>query len=286
MVLLRTKQELREWTAERAGRPRVLVPTMGALHAGHTSLMDLAVKRAANGDVLATIFVNPTQFGPNEDFDAYPRQLKTDLELCRDHGVTAVFAPEAEEMYFNGTTISVHENLLSHRLCGASRPGHFDGVCTIVAKLFVLTQPTAAVFGEKDFQQLAVIRRMVRDLDFSVDVIGGPTVRESDGLAMSSRNTYLSDEERAAAPIIEKTLRKVAAGIASNRYRSPQTARTALAEGIASERLARIDYVDVVDASTLETLKTFEGAIPRLVAAVFFGETRLIDNVGLPEGRD
>lgn len=286
MVLLRTKQELREWTVERAGRPRVLVPTMGALHAGHTSLMDLAVKRAANGDVLATIFVNPTQFGPNEDFDAYPRQLKTDLELCRDHGVTAVFAPEAEEMYFNGTTISVHESLLSHRLCGASRPGHFDGVCTIVAKLFLLTQPTAAVFGEKDFQQLAVIRRMVRDLDFSVDVIGGPTVRESDGLAMSSRNAYLSDEERAAAPIIEKTLRKVAAGIASNRYRSPQTARTALAEGIASERLARIDYVDVVDASTLETLKTFEGAIPRLVAAVFFGETRLIDNVGLPEGRD
>ncbi|MGB0153557.1 MAG: pantoate--beta-alanine ligase [Verrucomicrobiales bacterium] len=286
MVLLRTKQELREWTAERSGRHRVLVPTMGALHAGHASLMDLAVKRAANGDVLATIFVNPTQFGPNEDFDAYPRQLKTDLELCRDHGVTAVFAPEAEEMYFNGTTISVHESLLSHRLCGASRPGHFNGVCTIVAKLFLLTQPTAAVFGEKDFQQLAVIRRMVRDLDFSVDVIGGPTVRESDGLAMSSRNAYLSDEQRAAAPIIEKTLRKVAAGIASNRYRSPQTARTALAEGIASERLARIDYVDVVDASTLETLKTFEGAIPRLVAAVFFGETRLIDNVGLPEGRD
>lgn len=286
MVLLRTKQELREWTAERSGRPRVLVPTMGALHAGHTSLMNLAVKRAANGDVLATIFVNPTQFGPNEDFDAYPRQLKADLELCRDHGVTAVFAPEAEEMYCNDTTISVHESLLSHRLCGASRPGHFDGVCTIVAKLFLLTQPTAAVFGEKDFQQLAVIRRMVRDLDFSVDVIGGPTVRESDGLAMSSRNAYLSDEQRAAAPIIEKTLRKVAAGIASNRYSSPQTARTALAEGIASERLARIDYVDVVDASTLETLKTLEGAIPRLVAAVFFGETRLIDNVGLPEGRD
>ena len=188
MVLLRTKDELREWTTERTGRPRVLVPTMGALHAGHTSLMDLAIKRAGDGDVLATIFVNPTQFGPNEDFDAYPRQLQADLEKCRDHGVTSVFAPEADEMYFNDATISVHESRLSHRLCGASRPGHFDGVCTIVAKLFLLTQPTAAVFGEKDFQQLAVIRRMVRDLDFSVDVIGGPTVRESDGLAMSSRN--------------------------------------------------------------------------------------------------
>ena len=286
MVLLRTKHELREWTADKAGRPRILVPTMGALHAGHTSLMDLAVKRAADGDVLTTIFVNPTQFGPNEDFDAYPRQLKADLELCSDHGVTAVFAPEADEMYFNDTTISVQESRLSHRLCGASRPGHFDGVCTIVTKLFILTQPTAVIFGEKDFQQLAVIRRMVRDLDFPVEVFGGTTVRESDGLAMSSRNAYLSDEERAAAPIIEKTLREVAAGIASDRYSSPQTARTALTEGIASERLARIDYVDVVDSSTLETLETFEGAIPRLVAAVFFGKTRLIDNVGLPERRD
>ena len=283
MVLLRTKDELREWTTERTGRPRVLVPTMGALHAGHTSLMDLAIKRAGDGDVLATIFVNPTQFGPNEDFDAYHRQLQADLEKCRDHGVTSVFAPEADEMYFNDATISVHESRLSHRLCGASRPGHFDGVCTIVAKLFLLTQPTAAVFGEKDFQQLAVIRRMVRDLDFSVDVIGGPTVRESDGLAMSSRNAYLSDEQRAAAPIIQKTLREVAAGIASDRFSSPETARAALAEGIASEGLARIDYVDVVDASSLETLETFEGAIPRLVAAVFFGKTRLIDNVGLPE---
>ena len=283
MVLLRTKDELREWTTERTGRPRVLVPTMGALHAGHTSLMDLAIKRAGDGDVLATIFVNPTQFGPNEDFDAYPRQLQADLEKCRDHGVTSVFAPEADEMYFNDATISVHESRLSHRLCGASRPGHFDGVCTIVAKLFLLTQPTAAIFGEKDFQQLAVIRRMVRDLDFSVDVIGGPTVRESDGLAMSSRNAYLSDEQRAAAPIIQKTLREVAAGIASDRFSSPETARAALAEGIASEGLARIDYVGVVDASSLETLETFEGAIPRLVAAVFFGKTRLIDNVGLPE---
>ena len=283
MVLLRTKDELREWTTERTGRPRVLVPTMGALHAGHTSLMDLAIKRAGDGDVLATIFVNPTQFGPNEDFDAYPRQLQADLEKCRDHGVTSVFAPEADEMYFNDATLSVHESRLSHRLCGASRPGHFDGVCTIVAKLFLLTQPTAAVFGEKDFQQLAVIRRMVRDLDFSVDVIGGPTVRESDGLAMSSRNAYLSDEQRAAAPIIQKTLREVAAGIASDRFSSPETARAALAEGIASEGLARIDYVGVVDASSLETLETFEGAIPRLVAAVFFGKTRLIDNVGLPE---
>ena len=204
-------------------------------------------------------------------------------EDCSYCAQSARYSTPVEAERLNDATISVHESRLSHRLCGASRPGHFDGVCTIVAKLFLLTQPTAAVFGEKDFQQLAVIRRMVRDLDFSVDVIGGPTVRESDGLAMSSRNAYLSDEQRAAAPIIQKTLREVAAGIASDRFSSPETARAALAEGIASEGLARIDYVDVVDASSLETLETFEGAIPRLVAAVFFGKTRLIDNVGLPE---
>jgi len=257
---------------------------MGALHAGHTSLMDLAARKAGEGDVVATIFVNPTQFGPNEDFDAYPRQLQNDLEQCQDRGVTAVFAPEAGDMYYSDASISIYESRLSHRLCGASRPGHFDGVCTVVAKLFLLTQPTAAVFGEKDFQQLAVIRRMTRDLDFPIDIIGGPTVREFDGLAMSSRNAFLSDEERACAPLIQKTLREIAERISANEFDTPDAARTALVEGISAEPLARIDYVDVVDSSNLEPLETFDGVIPRLLAAVFFGKTRLIDNVGLPAG--
>ncbi len=283
MDLLRTKQELRNWLADRAGRPRVLVPTMGALHSGHTSLMDLAGTRAAEGDVLATIFVNPTQFGPNEDFDAYPRQLQSDLEQCRDHGVTAVFAPDADHMYAEDASISIHESRLSHRLCGASRPGHFDGVCTVVAKLFLLTQPTAAVFGEKDFQQLAVIRRMVRDLNFPIEIIGGPTVREEDGLAMSSRNAYLSEEERQQAPTIHHALSTVASQILRGTCTTPEEARNSLRSLMENASLGRIDYVDVVDASTLESLTTFGGVVPRLLAAVFFGKTRLIDNVGLPE---
>jgi pantoate--beta-alanine ligase len=283
MKLLRTKAELSAWLTERNGISRVLVPTMGALHRGHTSLFDQARDEAGkDGDVIATIFVNPVQFGPNEDFDAYPRPLEADLEKCADHGVDAVFAPDVSEVYAADRSIIVGENRLSTTLCGASRPGHFDGVCTVVAKLFNLTRPDAAIFGEKDFQQLAVIRRLVRDLDFPVRIVAGPTVREADGLALSSRNIYLSAEQRAEAPTLARSLREVAAAIASGEIGDPSEARQEFLDRFATASLARLDYFEIVDSSTLAPLESFDGHDPRLIAAAFFGKTRLIDNVGLP----
>lgn len=280
MEVLSTKAELSDWLDSRKGVPRTLVPTMGALHHGHTSLFDLAGEQ--EGDVVATIFVNPTQFGPNEDFDDYPRQLEADLARCETHGVSAVFTPPPAEMYEPDPSISIHESKLSTRLCGASRPGHFDGVCTVVAKLFNLTRPDAAVFGEKDFQQLAVLRRLTRDLNFPIRIIPGPTVRESDGLAMSSRNAFLNEEERRQAPVIQRALSRVAGDIAGGKIASPEAALRSITEEIESESLSKIDYVEIVDSETLEPLSSFGEAEPRLLAAVFFGKTRLIDNVGLP----
>lgn len=283
MKLLRTKADLNAWLTERRGIARVLVPTMGALHRGHTSLFDQARGEAGeDGDVIATIFVNPVQFGPNEDFDAYPRPLEADLEKCADHGVDAVFAPDVSEVYAADRSITVGENRLSTTLCGASRPGHFDGVCTVVAKLFNLTRPDAAIFGEKDFQQLAVIRRLVRDLDFAVRIVAGPTVREEDGLALSSRNTYLSAEQRAEAPVLARSLREVSAAIASGEIGTPSEARQEFLDRFAAASLARLDYFEIVDATTLAPLENFDEHDPRLIAAAFFGKTRLIDNVGLP----
>lgn len=282
MDVIGTKLELAHWIRSRKNRERTLVPTMGALHRGHTSLIDLAREKNPDDDVVATIFVNPTQFGPNEDFDSYPRQLDDDLRLCEKHGATCVFTPSANEMYQGDATISIHESALSHRLCGASRPGHFDGVCTVVAKLFLLTQPSTAVFGEKDFQQLAVLRRLVRDLDFPISIIPGPTVREEDGLAMSSRNAYLSDDERSQAPVIYRSLSRVAEGIANGTIDTPASAISEISEDINSASHARIDYIDVVDSTTLDRLTHFEKVSPRLLAAVHFGKTRLIDNVGVP----
>jgi pantoate--beta-alanine ligase len=283
MKLLTTKADLGAWLESRSALPRVLVPTMGALHRGHTSLFDQAGAVAgAGGDVIATIFVNPVQFGPNEDFDAYPRPLEADLEKCQAHGVTAVFAPEASEMYFPDRSITVNESRLSTTLCGASRPGHFDGVCTVVAKLFNLIQPDAAIFGEKDFQQLAVIRRMVRDLDFPVRIIAGPTVREGDGLALSSRNAYLTPEQRNEAPLLHDSLTQVARGIAGGTIQSPAEAVECFRKEFARASLARLDYFEVVDSASLSPLNSFPHASPRLIAAAFFGKTRLIDNIGLP----
>jgi pantoate--beta-alanine ligase len=286
MHLLPDKPALHDWLASRRGEPRVLVPTMGALHRGHTSLFDRARAEAealGGGDVVATIFVNPTQFGPNEDFDAYPRPIEADLEQCRAHGVDAVFVPAAADMYAGDRSITVSENRLSTVLCGASRPGHFDGVCTVVAKLFLLTQPDVAVFGEKDFQQLAVIRRLVRDLDFPIRVVGAPTVREPDGLALSSRNVYLTPEQRAQAPVLRRALAATAHGIADGRLVSPAEARDFFLAGFAAATLARLDYFEIVDATTLMALDCFGAAEPRLLVAAFFGKTRLIDNIGVEE---
>ncbi|MDQ3117837.1 MAG: pantoate--beta-alanine ligase [Verrucomicrobiota bacterium] len=274
MKIISTIAELRA-QSRAAGKRRVLVPTMGALHAGHLSLIRLARKSAGEKDEVAvSIFVNPLQFEPGSDLSTYPRPESADEELCRKEGVDLIFRPAPNEMYFEDRSTFVEETTLSERLCGATRPGHFRGVCTVVTKLFHLLKPDAAVFGEKDFQQLALIRRLVRDLDFEVEIIAGPTVREDDGLALSSRNQMLTAEERAQAPIIRQTLLEAT--------KSDETGARKLAasvrEKIESAHLARIDYVEIVGMDDLQPRLTIE---PRslLAVAVFFGQTRLIDNI-------
>jgi pantoate--beta-alanine ligase len=250
---------------------------MGALHEGHLALVRRARKRArTKGTVVASLFVNPAQFGPKEDLARYPRPFARDSALLRQEGCDLLFAPEAADMYYPDRSIIVIENKLSQVMCGASRPGHFDGVCLVVSKLFHLVQPDVAVFGEKDFQQLAILRRMVRDLNFPVELDAHPTVRESDGLAMSSRNTYLTQEERSQAPIIYETFlaaeQKIRAGLAS----SAKVLKW-MKQKIQSAPLATIDYVTVVDPTTLEPIRQLRPPL-LLAVAVFFGKTRLIDN--------
>lgn len=284
MHVLPNKSELKSWLGARSRPRRVLVPTMGALHRGHTSLIDQAkVEAGKDGEVIVTIFVNPVQFGPNEDFAAYPRPLDADLEKCRSHGATAVFAPQVSEMYQSDRSILITEDRLSASLCGSSRPGHFDGVCTVVAKLFHLTQPEIAIFGEKDFQQLAVIRRLVRDLDFPIHILAGATVREEDGLALSSRNVYLSAEERAQAPILQQTLRSVASDLSNGTIRTKREAAEQFREKFAPAVLGRLDYFEMVDSATLAPMDNIGEGDPRLIAAAFFGKTRLIDNIGVSQ---
>ncbi len=282
MLVIENIADLRRWNLKNKSTPRALVPTMGALHAGHLSLCDRAREAAGkSGHVVTTIFVNPTQFGPNEDLAAYPRTLDSDLASCQEQGVDLVFAPRAKEIYFPDTTILIHETRLSLGLCGHSRPGHFDGVCNVVAKLFNLIQPHWAVFGEKDYQQLAVIRRLVRDLNFPIEIIESPTVREKDGLAMSSRNTYLTPDQRAQAPIIHQSLREVRDAIVAKKITHPAEAETQVARKISQSKLAKIDYVKIVHPTTLEPLESFGENGFRIITAVFFGKTRLIDNLGI-----
>src|SRR5438477_907104 len=224
----------------------VLVPTMGALHRGHLELIRLARERAGNdGEVAVSIFVNPLQFEPGSDFEKYPRPQPADEKCCADAGVNLLFRPR--EMYFDDRSVYVEETRLSAGLCGTSRPGHFRGVCTVVAKLFHLLAPNAAVFGEKDFQQLAIIRRMVRDLNFPVEIIGVPTVREGDGLASSSRNKYLNADERAQAPTLQRALQE-ARRLFTEGERSAEAIQTAARNVITTAPLARIDYLEVVNA--------------------------------------
>jgi pantoate--beta-alanine ligase len=260
----------------KAERPVVLVPTMGALHDGHAALIRGARKLAGNrGKVVVSIFVNPIQFGPNEDYSKYPRSPSQDLEICEGCGADLVFMPSAEQIYHEDRSVFVDESSLSRRLCGASRPGHFRGVCTVVAKLFLILRPDVAVFGEKDWQQLAIIRKMVRDLDFSIRIVGHPTIREPDGLAMSSRNKYLTPEERAVAPDIHAALRKAAA---EGRVGEILNAGRRMIEKIPG---ARIDYLELVDAETIQPAKDFRRPM-RLAVAVFLGKARLIDNIEVP----
>jgi pantoate--beta-alanine ligase len=254
-----------------------LVPTMGALHEGHLSLVRHA--RAHDDTVVASIFVNPTQFGPGEDYARYPRDPDRDLALLRDLGTDLVFMPPAEDVYPEGFDTYVQVEKLTQRLEGTHRPGHFRGVATVVTKLFNVVQPHHAYFGQKDAQQLAVIRRLARDLDLPVEVVGLPTVREPDGLAMSSRNMYLSPEERQAAIVLYRSL-EAAQELWRSGVRDAARIRDRMSEVLAAEALARIDYVSVADAETLAELETVDR--PALVSlAVRIGETRLIDNVTL-----
>jgi pantoate--beta-alanine ligase len=256
----------------------VLVPTMGALHAGHTALIDRARRLAGSeGMVVVSIFVNPTQFGPKEDLSRYPRPIAADRRLCAEHGADLLFHPGADVMYADGFSTFVEEQDVSASLCGASRPGHFRGVCTVVLKLFHIIEPDIAVFGQKDFQQCAVIRRMVRDLDLSVRITAVPTVRERDGLAMSSRNAYLTTEERAHAPVIRRALRAARDAWLSGEKNGSRL-RKIVAREIARVPLARVDYIEVVDANSIAPVAEVSTR-SLIAAAVIFGTTRLIDNI-------
>ena len=248
---------------------------MGALHEGHASLISLAREKAGEeGTVIVTIFVNPIQFDHAGDLAAYPRPLAADLHFCETRRADGVFIPDDGEMYFSDRSVTVTENSLSAHLCGATRPGHFDGVCTVVLKLFLLTACDAAVFGEKDFQQLAVIRRMVRDLDLRTEIIPHPTIREGDGLAMSSRNARLTPEHRADAPRIRQAL------LAARGESNATSMLRVTGEIIGQSPSAKIDYLSLVDVETLAPTESL--ARPAVLAcAVFYGEVRLIDHIGV-----
>jgi pantoate--beta-alanine ligase len=280
MRLAATPEELRRELAA-LPRPTALVPTMGALHDGHLALVRRARETAGpDGTVAVSIFVNPIQFDRPGDLAAYPKPLARDLELCEAAGVDLVFAPEPAAMYFPDRSITIRENLLSRHLCGATRPGHFDGVCTVVLKLFNLFQADAAVFGEKDLQQLAILRRMARDLDLPVAILGHPTVREPDGLALSSRNVRLAPEHRADAPRIRRAL-EGARSLLQFGERAAAPFLAAARKHLEDSPYLRIDYLELVDAETLQPV----GQIKRpsvLATAVFYGDVRLIDHIPLP----
>jgi pantoate--beta-alanine ligase len=277
MRVVKTGIDLRQALEEYSGAEgrRVLVPTMGALHHGHLELVRHA-RMAAGGDgtVIVSIFVNPIQFDRAHDLDAYPRPVESDLEKCLAAGVNVVFLPDAASMYHADRSVTVTESLLSRELCGASRPGHFDGVCTVVLKLFLMSGCHAAVFGEKDFQQLAIIRRMVRDLDVPVEILECPTVRESDGLAMSSRNVRLNARQRADAPRIYRAL------AAAAKLAEAGEILAAARAGIETSPLARIDYLSLVDAQSLQPVTRLDKPAV-LATAVFYGDVRLIDHVAV-----
>lgn len=266
------RAEVRGWRKE--GLSVGLVPTMGFLHEGHRSLIEKAV--SDNDRVVISDFVNPTQFGPGEDLESYPRDIKRDAALCEDAGASLIFNPEPEEMYYDDACTFTDMNALTDELCGKTRPVHFRGVCTVVSKLFNIVQPDRAYFGQKDAQQLAVIRRMVRDMNFNLEVIGCPIVREKDGLAKSSRNTYLSEDERKAALVLSKAV-KQGKEMAESGEKSAVKILEEMKKTINAEPLAKIDYVKAVNADSIVPVETMEGRI--LVAmAVYIGKTRLIDN--------
>jgi len=283
-TLLRRIDEVRAACddARRAGGTIGLVPTMGFFHEGHRSLMRAA--RAANELVVVSLFVNPTQFGPSEDLAAYPRDLDRDTQAAGDEGVDVLFAPSVDEMYPEPGVTTVHVSGLTDGLCGARRPGHFDGVTTVVAKLFSIVGPCRAYFGRKDAQQLAVITRMARDLDLPVEVVGCPLVREPDGVAMSSRNAYLTDEERAAATVLSRALASAADEISAGE-REAAAILGGVRARIADEPLVELDYAELVDAATLAPIERID-ADALLALAAFVGRARLLDNCSVTVSGD
>lgn len=279
MQTANSKEELRNMLAPLRGGRLVLVPTMGALHEGHASLLRQArVLAGDSGSVVASVFLNPVQFDNAGDLSSYPQTPEADLELCRSCGVDVVFMPTPEVMYCADRSVTMEETHLSTVLCGAKRPGHFAGVCLVVSKLFNLVQPTDAIFGKKDYQQLAILRRMVRDLDFPITLHGAEIVREADGLALSSRNVRLTPEHRAAAPSIRKALLEAAAAYTNGASAADVCAAVQrLLEAIPG---VLVDYVTLCDAETLHEL-TDEKRLALLAVAAYFGDVRLIDNIEL-----
>jgi len=277
--IARTVDDLRSVIAKwrKSGETVALAPTMGSLHEGHLSLIALGKKRASR--VVASVFVNPTQFGPKEDFKRYPRDEKSDVNKLTSAGTDLVYAPSVEEMYPKGSSTSIKVANLSDDLCGGARPQHFEGVATVVTKLLLQAAPDIAVFGEKDYQQLLVIKSLVRDLFIPVEIVGTPIVREPDGLAMSSRNVYLSPKERTIAPVLQQVLSKIAADLAEGRGCDD-------ASGSGRFKLEaagfRVNYVAIRDAATLGPLSGSVHVPARVLAAVYLGATRLIDNVAVP----
>jgi len=250
------------------------VPTMGYLHEGHASLIKKA--REENDKVVVSIFVNPIQFGPKEDYSTYPRDLTNDSSLCDEFGADLIFNPEASEMYPNKIYSHVNVDTLTENLCGEKRPGHFQGVCTVLTKFFNIIAPTRAYFGEKDAQQLAVVKKMVQDLNFPIEIIGCPIIRESDGLAKSSRNAYLNIKERKSALVLNKSLKEALNALDSGETKS-NTIKNIIVSRLNKEPLAKIDYVSIVDSDNLHPVEEIKSSI--LVAiAVYIGKTRLIDN--------
>ncbi|PIE70626.1 MAG: pantoate--beta-alanine ligase [Deltaproteobacteria bacterium] len=276
MEIIHTPEAMQAFaeTLRASGKTIGLVPTMGFLHEGHLSLIDIAGAHA--DEVVVSIFVNPTQFAAGEDLDAYPRDMERDLDLCRDKGVAAVFTPDAGTLYPTGFETYVEPGNLTRHLCGLSRPTHFRGVTTIVSKLFNMTKPHVAVFGEKDFQQLAVIRRMTRDLNFDITIIGGPIVREADGLAKSSRNAYLKPEHRPAACSLHQGLNEGAALIQAGET-DAEAVRKAITSCITAHASTEIDYISICDPETLEEMEIIHKPV-LMALAVKVGFPRLIDN--------
>ncbi|MFN4219004.1 MAG: pantoate--beta-alanine ligase [Candidatus Bipolaricaulia bacterium] len=284
MLITRTISETRAAIAQAraSGKKIGFVPTMGYLHEGHLQLIDIAKEHS--DFVVVSIFVNPTQFGPHEDFASYPRDFERDRKLCEAQGADLIFAPEVSEMYPERSLITFQIEKLADRLCGARRPGHFNGVVLVVSKLFNIVQPDVAVFGQKDAQQLIIIKRLVQDLNFPVKIIAAPTVRESDGLAMSSRNVYLNTEQRAQSTVLYKSLQRAKALIEAGE-RDAKTIISAMEQLITTASEAKIDYIEIVNVHDLQPIARLDGQV-LIALAVYFGKARLIDNIVLEVAGD